>query len=231
MNQRRKKAKIPAAVRNTVWQRNIIDKNNPRCYCCQGQISANNWHCGHIISEHNGGNVHLKNLRPICMSCNCSMGTTNMHEFMLEYGFDLPPDIEKKRRDEEIEMERDLEPFYRWAWWDGSKPELDNSETKEAISVWHGHFSHDDFEGFWESTMGIRYEEVTSTMQECISIDYYKKGEKAGQDLIFKFKGVNYCLPRGVQCWPVFRKGTFEYDKVGVDLKLCQKIPTIFPLI
>ena len=45
----------------------------------------NDFHTGHYISEANGGEVKLDNLRPICKGCNLSMGTTNMEDFMFEY--------------------------------------------------------------------------------------------------------------------------------------------------
>ena len=84
-----KKERIPAAVRNTVWLKYIDDKNNANCFCCKLETITNaNWHCGHIVSEKNGGKVHIDNLRPICAGCNCSMGKTNMFEFMEKYGFD-----------------------------------------------------------------------------------------------------------------------------------------------
>ena len=84
-----KKERIPAAVRNTVWLKYVKDKNDARCYCCKlEKITTANWHCGHVISEKNGGKVHIDNLRPICAGCNCSMGKTNMDVFMKKYGFD-----------------------------------------------------------------------------------------------------------------------------------------------
>jgi 5-methylcytosine-specific restriction endonuclease McrA len=43
--------------------------------------------CGHIISEFNGGELKLDNLMPICNSCNSSMGTKNMNEYICEFGF------------------------------------------------------------------------------------------------------------------------------------------------
>lgn len=84
-----KKERIPSTVRNTVWLKHIEDKNNAKCFCCKlEKITNANWHCGHIVSEKNGGKVHIDNLRPICAGCNCSMGTTNMFDFMKKYGFD-----------------------------------------------------------------------------------------------------------------------------------------------
>ena len=43
------------------------------------------FHCGHIISEFNGGNLDVENLKPICQPCNSSMKTMNMDEFIKKY--------------------------------------------------------------------------------------------------------------------------------------------------
>lgn len=59
-----------------------------KCQCCKTElISKNNFDCGHVISEKNGGKVELSNLKPICRSCNSSMATNNMNDFMAKYGF------------------------------------------------------------------------------------------------------------------------------------------------
>lgn len=39
------------------------------------------WEAGHIMSVKEGGTDTLDNLRPICKSCNRSMGTENMDAF------------------------------------------------------------------------------------------------------------------------------------------------------
>jgi len=84
-----KKEKIPLSVKNTLWS--LFFKNNIQgnCQCCKFEIiSKNNFDCGHIISEKNGGKIEFDNLKSICRSCNSSMGTTNMNDFMIKYGFD-----------------------------------------------------------------------------------------------------------------------------------------------
>lgn len=82
------KEKIPATVRNAVWIKYIGELHNAKCFCCNIEpITKGNFNCGHIISEKNGGKVHLDNLRPICCLCNSSMGVMNMFEFMEKYGF------------------------------------------------------------------------------------------------------------------------------------------------
>ena len=54
------------------------------------------FHCGHVISEFNGGNATIDNLRPICPSCNSSMGRTNMDIFMMRHGLgnDINPVVD-----------------------------------------------------------------------------------------------------------------------------------------
>ena len=41
--------------------------------------------CGHIISEFKGGDIIIDNLLPICYSCNASMGTQNLNEYMIDH--------------------------------------------------------------------------------------------------------------------------------------------------
>ena len=39
------------------------------------------WHAGHIISEYNGGETNIFNLRPICKECNYEMSSTNWDDY------------------------------------------------------------------------------------------------------------------------------------------------------
>ena len=86
------KEKIPVAVRKIVWN-TYIGKDNVKgkCLCCNGEdITSTNFECGHVKSEKNGGEVSIDNLRPICSSCNKSMGTNDMDEFMTRYKIKKP---------------------------------------------------------------------------------------------------------------------------------------------
>ena len=62
------KEKIPAAVRNSVWNTYIgVDLAQDKCFCCNDEpITKSNSECGHILSEKEGGNVNIQNLRPLC---------------------------------------------------------------------------------------------------------------------------------------------------------------------
>jgi hypothetical protein len=89
---KKKKEKIPSAVRKIVWNTYIgKDKNVGKCLCCDAEdISSTNFECGHIKSEKNGGEVNVENLRPICGHCNKSIGGNNMDEFMTRYKIKKP---------------------------------------------------------------------------------------------------------------------------------------------
>jgi len=87
---KKSKEKIPSGVRHSVWTAWFGNRREGVCYCCGLEpVTTANFHCGHIESEKNGGKVELDNLRPICMQCNLSMGTIEMHNFMKKYGYDI----------------------------------------------------------------------------------------------------------------------------------------------
>lgn len=99
LQQKTPKERIPATIRNIVWDTHV-GKNNKKgtCFCCTSEdISFANFHCGHIISAKNGGKVNIENLRPICAHCNSSIGTQNMSTFMEKYG------LNKKKKELPIE--------------------------------------------------------------------------------------------------------------------------------
>ncbi len=82
-----KKAKIPHTLRRIAWDYWIGEDNaKSNCLCCGLTIiSQMNFSCGHIVSEINGGKLIPENLKPICHSCNSSIGTKNMDEFINKY--------------------------------------------------------------------------------------------------------------------------------------------------
>lgn len=86
---KKSKEKIPVPVKNALWNQYFGNSMNGICCCCKTTpIHSTNFDCGHIISEKLGGNVHLDNLKPICRTCNSSMGIQNMDDYMKKYGFD-----------------------------------------------------------------------------------------------------------------------------------------------
>ncbi len=83
----KKKKSIPKTLKIHIWDKYIGDNiRNAKCICCNiTQISIESFHAGHIISEKEGGKTTIDNLRPICSTCNSSMGCENMNSFIKEY--------------------------------------------------------------------------------------------------------------------------------------------------
>lgn len=82
-----KKKTIPKNVRIDSWNHWIGKANGEsKCLCCGiRDIGQNNFECGHIVSEAKGGAATITNLKPICSTCNKSMGTRNMDDFKAEH--------------------------------------------------------------------------------------------------------------------------------------------------
>ena len=72
---------IPKKIRDKCWSSVFGKAETGTCHCCSEEITLTTWHCGHIIAHAQGGDDSLSNLRPVCGSCNCSMGTENMDDF------------------------------------------------------------------------------------------------------------------------------------------------------
>jgi 5-methylcytosine-specific restriction endonuclease McrA len=83
-----RKKSIPLALKRRVWNEYIGENiGKTRCICCKlTDITQLNFSCGHRVSEFNGGELKVDNMRPICGSCNSSMGTRDMDVFIKEYG-------------------------------------------------------------------------------------------------------------------------------------------------
>ncbi len=65
-----------------VWNNYSPNLEYANCYCCETiQIQKNNCHMGHILAKRYGGLFTIDNLKPICISCNCRMGTTDLYEY------------------------------------------------------------------------------------------------------------------------------------------------------
>jgi len=82
-----KRPDINPKLRNQVWDKHIGRKNkSSRCPIanCKNIMTANDsdtWHCGHILSFHNGGPTDITNLKPICPLCNKKMNYKNWDEW------------------------------------------------------------------------------------------------------------------------------------------------------
>ena len=80
------KKQIPKLIRGKVWEAYHGQSMIGSCYCCKRDLNAfDAWHAGHIIPQAHGGSDTASNLRPVCASCNTSMGTQNMDAFKAQF--------------------------------------------------------------------------------------------------------------------------------------------------
>ena len=85
-----KRSQIPKHVRVLVWNRWIgADIGKIKCPCCNTieiqQGACNGWHASHVLSDANGGESIVENLRAICNGCNSAMSKKHMKEYCLQY--------------------------------------------------------------------------------------------------------------------------------------------------
>lgn len=87
--QPRKKRSIPKVLKDHCWSVWVGDDvARTQCLCCgRNEIRMNNFHCGHVVAEARGGEMSVENLRPVCATCNLSMGSENMDAFRARCGF------------------------------------------------------------------------------------------------------------------------------------------------
>jgi len=84
-----KKVTVPKKVKTDVWN-TYIGAAIPahKCLCCKKTTITNTeFHVGHKKSAFDGGELNIDNLRPICAACNTSMGTMNMDEYIVKFGY------------------------------------------------------------------------------------------------------------------------------------------------
>jgi len=75
---------IPLTLKKAVWDHWIgMGEGKAKCPVCKvSLIYQMSFHCGHIIAKSRGGLNTVENLKPICQSCNSSMGNQNMNDFI-----------------------------------------------------------------------------------------------------------------------------------------------------
>ncbi len=75
------KRTIPKRIRTELWKVSFGDTLNGKCYVCDRNLEIDNFEAGHIISEKNGGDIVIDNLKVVCKPCNTSCGTRNLEDF------------------------------------------------------------------------------------------------------------------------------------------------------
>lgn len=86
------KKNISKDLKREVWMKYVGPTIMSTCFCCgKREISNDKYEAGHIVAEACGGLTSVDNLRPICSSCNKSMGVENM----ISYAKRVYPDTTK----------------------------------------------------------------------------------------------------------------------------------------
>jgi len=86
----RRKKTISKVLRGQCWEKRNGRSKDGACYCCGKPITDDEFECGHVTAEADGGETAIGNLEPICRTCNRSMGTQDMHEFMATLSTQTP---------------------------------------------------------------------------------------------------------------------------------------------
>jgi 5-methylcytosine-specific restriction endonuclease McrA len=83
-----KRKAIAKNLRDNVWLQYMGPFFSGKCLCCGiNPITFTQFHCGHVLSVNDGGENTIQNLRPICQSCNTTMGSINMLDFIKKCGY------------------------------------------------------------------------------------------------------------------------------------------------
>ena len=76
---------IPASLRKELWMNYFGENFEGKCFCCKNKIVRDDFEAGHVISDKDGGETILENLKPLCKTCNRSMGSDNLNEYKKRY--------------------------------------------------------------------------------------------------------------------------------------------------
>jgi 5-methylcytosine-specific restriction endonuclease McrA len=89
------RGRITQNMKTKAWANTYGELLKAKCYCCHDtELNATGgFQMGHIISVANEGLTILKNLIPICTSCNVSMSSTNMDVFMKNQRIKVPREL------------------------------------------------------------------------------------------------------------------------------------------
>ncbi len=88
-----KRKKSKQSLRTIVWKHYFPEKKKGECFCCQIDIDRyhDKWHASHVHPVSKGGIDNIKNLVVCCQSCNLSIGSKHMKEWLeeqIEFGLE-----------------------------------------------------------------------------------------------------------------------------------------------
>ena len=106
----KKRTSCPKAVKEAVWLKYFGHKMNGKCYVCGRPISYMSFEVGHNKPFAKGGKWNINNLRPICRTCNRSMGTMTIESFKKKY-FSKKKASQKKTTKKKKKRKTTYDPF------------------------------------------------------------------------------------------------------------------------
>jgi uncharacterized protein (DUF4415 family) len=184
-----KKNAIPKVLKDLCWKKWIgesVAKN--KCMCCEmNEITMNNFQCGHILSESNGGKLSIENLRPICVGCNLSMGTENMGAFKERCGFGSAESLkittlveEKKEEKKEEKSETPKEKTPKPKKEKSSKELSEIKDDKEVIE------SKDKKEKPTKNKLKVEQQLYIDENRKGLKQEHYKLSNEECKGFLFK---------------------------------------------
>jgi len=94
-NKTASRTSCPKAVKEAVWRKYNGDKMKGKCYVCDKEITFTSFEVGHNKAASKGGEWTVTNCRPLCRTCNRSMGTMSIETFKKKH-FSNPKSKVKK---------------------------------------------------------------------------------------------------------------------------------------
>ena len=82
------KKRISRKLKIACWEKELPNEEESKCpmpnctiILCKNKLDT--WQAGHVISEKNGGETSVNNLKPICKCCNLAMGCQNWNDYII----------------------------------------------------------------------------------------------------------------------------------------------------
>jgi 5-methylcytosine-specific restriction endonuclease McrA len=82
---KRPRTPCPKSVKEALWRKYFGNNLNGKCYVCGKYIDYTSFEVGHNKPFSKGGEWNINNLRPLCRSCNRSMGTMTAEKYKKKY--------------------------------------------------------------------------------------------------------------------------------------------------
>jgi len=94
----KKRKSCPKTVKEMVWAKYCgINKMIGKCYVCNRPIHFTSFEVGHNKAFTKGGKWNINNLRPICRTCNRSMGTMSIEAFKRKH-FSIKRVVKRRKK-------------------------------------------------------------------------------------------------------------------------------------